>query len=105
VSDPRFLQNGFDKILSHAVEECGEFLAAAGKTQRWGVRSVNPLLPVAQQESNLVWLRREMKDVIDVLRRLDRAMEAEFGCDPISRKTSRKIETSKYCRAASAPLT
>jgi hypothetical protein len=28
MADPRFLQDGFDKRLSHAMEECGEFIAA-----------------------------------------------------------------------------
>jgi len=70
MSDPRFLQDGFDKCLAHAIEECGEFLAAAGKTQRWGRRSVNPLLPPEQQETNEMWLRREMLDVHSALERL-----------------------------------
>jgi hypothetical protein len=44
MSDPRFLQQGFDKQLAHVVEECGEVISAAGKTQRWGPSSINPLL-------------------------------------------------------------
>ena len=74
MSDPRFLQDGFDKRLSHAIEEAGEFLAAAGKTQRWGLHSVNPLLPAAEQETNEAWLLREMEDLIHALGRLGRAM-------------------------------
>ena len=84
MSDPRFLQNGFDKILPHAIEECGEFQAAAGKLLRWGADSVNPLLPTEQQETNLVWMRREMRDVMEVFHRLDLAMQDEFGCDPLT---------------------
>jgi hypothetical protein len=68
--DQRFLQDGFDKCLSHAIEECGEFLAAAGKTQRWGPYSVNPLVPTDQQERNIVWLLREMGDLAQSLARL-----------------------------------
>ncbi len=60
MTDQRFIQTGFDKCLAHVVEECGEVLAAAGKTQRWGPHSVNPLLPVEQQETNINWLRREI---------------------------------------------
>jgi NTP pyrophosphatase (non-canonical NTP hydrolase) len=63
MSDPRFLQEGFDKKLAHLVEECGEVLAAAGKTQRWGLECVNPLLPVEEQETNRNWLLREIKDL------------------------------------------
>lgn len=61
--DNRFLQEGFEKRLSHLIEECGEVLAAAGKTQRWGLYSVNPLLPPEQQETNKTWLEREMADL------------------------------------------
>ena len=70
MTDPRFLQTGFDKCLSHAIEEAGEFLAAAGKTQRWGRDSVNPLLPPEQRETNINWLIREMRDLEDALKRL-----------------------------------
>lgn len=77
MSDPRFLQDGFDKRLSHLIEECGEVLAAAGKTQRWGPHSVNPLLPSVAQEPNIHWLKREMDDLREAMDRLDDAIEAE----------------------------
>jgi NTP pyrophosphatase (non-canonical NTP hydrolase) len=77
MSDPRFLQAGFDKQLAHLVEECGEVLAAAGKTQRWGWASVNPLLPEVEQERNLVWLRRELGDLKEAIARLEATIEAE----------------------------
>lgn len=70
MSDPRFLQEGFDKQLSHLIEECGEVLAAAGKTQRWGPLSVNPTIPPSERETNLQWLIREMDDLDEALRRL-----------------------------------
>jgi NTP pyrophosphatase (non-canonical NTP hydrolase) len=77
VSDPRFLQEGFENQLAHVVEECGEFLAAAGKTQRWGPDSVNPLLPESEQERNADWLRREALDVAEALERLLMTMKNE----------------------------
>lgn len=77
MSDPRFLQNGFDKQLAHLVEECGEVLAAAGKTQRWGWASVNPLIPVGGQETNLLWLKREMADLKEAIQRLEATIEAD----------------------------
>jgi len=61
MSDKRFLQKGWTKTLAHLVEECGEVLAAAGKTQRWGLWSVNPLLPTEEQETNYKWLMREIE--------------------------------------------
>lgn len=73
MSDPRFIQSGFDKALAHLVEECGEVLAAAGKTQRWGRESVNPLLTEGDPlygERNIVWLMREVKDLEEVIQRL-----------------------------------
>jgi hypothetical protein len=76
MSDERFLQDGFEKKLSHAIEECGEFLAAAGKTQRWGVRSVNPDLPREMQETNLNWLFRELLDVEEAMSRLKESIQS-----------------------------
>ncbi len=49
--------------LGYLVEECGEVLAAVGKTQRWGPDSVNPELPAEEQESNRDWLLRELVDL------------------------------------------
>lgn len=71
MTDIRFLQDGFDKRLSHVIEECGEVLAAAGKLQRWGPLSVNPLLPIEHQERNIDWLRRELEDLKTVITRLE----------------------------------
>jgi hypothetical protein len=73
--DSRFLQHGFDKQLAHLIEECGEVVAAGGKTLRWGLDSVNPLLPPEQQETNEVWLRREMADLRHALDRLERTLD------------------------------
>lgn len=79
MSDKRFLQKGFEKQLAHVVEECGEVLAAAGKTQRWGLDSVNPLLPPEQQEANGAWLVRELNDLEGAIRRLKRTLEQEHN--------------------------
>ena len=57
--------------LGYLVEECGEVLAAAGKTLRWGSDSVNPELPTSEQETNEDWLLRELHDLqhaIDIIR-------------------------------------
>lgn len=63
IDDSRWDRPGFSFGLARLVEELGECTAAAGKTQRWGLDSVNPLLPSAQQETNRDWLLREMDDV------------------------------------------
>jgi hypothetical protein len=78
MSDKRFLQDGFEKRLAHAIEECGEFLAAAGKTQRWGPMSVNPLLGPTKQETNIAWLKRELTDVQEAMARLSATINDEY---------------------------
>lgn len=79
MSDPRFFQEGFDKQLAHVVEECGEVLAAAGKTQRWGRDSVNPILstPLEERETNETWLRRELQDLQEAINRLLKTMDVK----------------------------
>ncbi len=67
--DKRYLQKGFNKQLSHVIEECGEVLSAAGKLQRWGKDSVNPLLSPEDQESNIDWLMREINDLEQTIAR------------------------------------
>jgi hypothetical protein len=59
----KFLPNDIEGKLFHVIEECGEVLSAAGKLQRFGPLSVNPLLPVEKQESNIYWLIRELEDL------------------------------------------
>jgi hypothetical protein len=70
MSNPRYLQQGFEKRLSHAIEECGQFLASAGKLQRLGPFSVNPELPREMQEPNIDLLFRKAMDVQEVIERL-----------------------------------
>lgn len=56
---PKTLRQKF----GYLVEECGEVLAAAGKTLRWGTESVNPELPHVEQETNRQWVLREITDL------------------------------------------
>ncbi len=60
--------------LKHLVEECGEVLAAAGKTLRWGPSSVNPEIPAEQAETNLAWLLRELDDLSGAIFRFKNAV-------------------------------
>lgn len=66
-----YIRNDFDSILGHLVEECGEVLAAAGKTLRWGPDSYNPELPKDQRETNINWLKREINDLKSVIARAE----------------------------------
>jgi len=61
--------------LGMFIEECGEALAAAGKIVRYGWDSVNPLLPLKQQETNREWLIREVADLEFAIHRLKTQME------------------------------
>lgn len=76
--DPKYLRPGFDFALAHAIEEAGEFLAAAGKAQRWGPYSSNPELPPEKAESNIDWIARESADLRGALDRLDAAIYAKI---------------------------
>lgn len=76
--DPRFVRTGdVGFALAHAAEEAGELIAALGKTLRWGLDSVNPLLPAAEQETNRAWVTREMADLRAALDRLETEMDRE----------------------------
>ena len=59
--DRRFRNSG--RALGRFIEECGEALAAAGKTVRYGWNSFNPL-PGASKELNKNWLHREMVSLV-----------------------------------------
>lgn len=67
MSDPKYYRPGIDHALGKLVEECGEVLAAVGKTYRWGLDSYDPTLdtPVEERETNGEWIGRELADLID----------------------------------------
>ena len=70
MSTEKYIRHDFDSCLGHLIEECGETLAAAGKTVRFGWSCVNPELPADEQESNIVWLKREMDDLQGAMDRM-----------------------------------
>lgn len=72
MTDQRYMRPGLDFARGKAIEECGELLAALGKSLRWGWTSVNPELPPEQQEMNVDWVLREMADVRGALDNLER---------------------------------
>lgn len=75
MTDPRWMRPGVKFAMGKAVEEAGEFIAAVGKTMRWGWMSFNPDLPLAQRETNVAWVRREMADLRAALDNLEREMD------------------------------
>ena len=74
---PGYEPETFKEKLGYLIEECGEALAAAGKTIRWGLHSFNPELPPKETETNRAWLARELKD----LKRAIRLVEESIGDD------------------------
>lgn len=79
MTDPKYMRPGLPFALGKAVEEAGEFLAAAGKTLRWGWNSYNPELPKAERETNAAWVKREMADLRGALDNLEKEMEIASG--------------------------
>lgn len=71
MSDPKYRDKG--TRLGKFIEECGEALAAAGKTMRFGWDSWNPELPVNQRETNEAWLRREIADLEEAIQMLKKS--------------------------------
>ena len=59
--------------LGYLVEECGEVLAAVGKTLRWGLESVNPEIP-QPRETNREWILREIRDLKGAIRRVEKEL-------------------------------
>lgn len=75
MTDQKYMRPGLNFAVGKAIEEAGEFLAAMGKTLRWGWNSVNPELKPADQETNQLWVRREIADLRGALDNLEREME------------------------------
>ena len=68
--DAKYIRHDFESCLGHLIEECGEVMAAAGKTVRFGRGSVNPELPISKRETNVDWLSREMIDLEGAIARM-----------------------------------
>lgn len=66
--EPRYEPASTEEALGYLVEECGEVLAAVGKTQRWGLDSTNPELAHSNQETNREWTLRELPDLKRAIR-------------------------------------
>ena len=58
---PQYEPKTTEQRFGYLVEECGEVLAAVGKTLRWGLESTNQEL--AQGETNAAWVLREIQDL------------------------------------------
>ena len=79
MTDPKYMRPGLDFAVGKAVEELGELQSAIGKTMRWGWLSANPELPLDEQESNVLWVRREIADVRGALDNLERELDQNIN--------------------------
>lgn len=79
MTQQKYMRPGLPFAMGKAIEEAGEFLAALGKTQRWGLASYNPELPEAERETNEAWLRREMEDLRGALDNLETELDSTTG--------------------------
>lgn len=59
----RYKSTTTHQAISHMLEECGEVVAAAGKTFCRGLNGFNTELPTEGREPNRDWLLRELKDL------------------------------------------
>ena len=78
----RYRSKSVEQGVAHLVEELTEAATAAAKGLRFGLTSVNPELPPAEQESNFLWLRREMADVARAYKALDDLCAEEGRLEP-----------------------
>jgi NTP pyrophosphatase (non-canonical NTP hydrolase) len=76
---PQYEPKTLSQKLGYLTEECGEVLAAIGKTQRWGLDSVNPELPPTEQETNRDWILRELDDLDRASSYVRKALTQEEG--------------------------
>jgi NTP pyrophosphatase (non-canonical NTP hydrolase) len=70
--NPRYRPRTLEQKLGYLVEECGEVIAAVGKTQRWGPDALNPEAP---KEANDAWLLSELADLELAIGIAKRALE------------------------------
>jgi len=70
----KYMPKTVETTLGYLVEECGEVLAAVGKTQRWGLDSSNPELRArpgdfdVKPEKNREWILRELLDLENAIK-------------------------------------
>jgi hypothetical protein len=66
---PQYEPKTVEQALVYLVEECGEVLAAVGKTQRWGLDSTNPEILPERRQRNGAWILHELVDLEAALHR------------------------------------
>lgn len=73
--DKKYIRSGLNFASTKAIEECGEFISALGKTLCYGWYSYNPEIPINEREYNKEWVKRELDDALEALTRLKNEIE------------------------------
>ena len=81
--DHKYYPRSIEQKLGYLVEECGEVLAAVGKTQRWGLDSYNPDKG-PDSETNQGWILRELADLEAACAMVREALSAPAAQPPAS---------------------
>lgn len=101
---PQYEPTNVGQALGYLVEECGEVLAAVGKTQRWGLESTNPEIPVMERETNRDWILRELKDLETAIARVRKFLFRPYptGLGDESRRLHREYSALEAAQRAGA---
>ena len=84
-----------EQAVAHLAEELAEAMQAAAKGLRFGLTSVNPELPPNEQESNFLWLRREMADVARAYKAVDDLCAEDGNLEPGELMADLQIQSPK----------
>ena len=76
MTDSKYMRPDLDFALGKAIEEAGEFLAAAGKALRFGWDSYNPEFPPEDRATNELWVRQQLGDLSGALLNLVEELDA-----------------------------
>ena len=76
---PQYEPTTLEQKLGYLVEECGEVMAAVGKSIRWGIESFNPELPAEERETNRDWILRELQDLKGAISRVEKRLAPKKG--------------------------
>lgn len=98
----RYRPTTIEAKLGWVVEECGEVLAAVGKTLCWGLGSSNPELPPDLRETNRAWVLRELSDLKAAIALLEDELQTNPDHDlspPVVVETGRCLDCGRHLRS------
>jgi hypothetical protein len=94
---PEYEPKSPEQRVAYLVEECGEVLAAAGKSLRWGLGSWNPELPEDERETNAAWLLREMRDLDVAIARVREVIDPAHSHPAVAELARTRADFANAC--------